>query len=104
MVLPLALFSYGAWLAYQTNQANAERQIDKSRDIVTEHALKIFEVVERSLAEIGEVVRDMPDERIVADEAALHQRLKAPDSFVGRNGIKGHDVPPDGKEAWRKVD
>ncbi|WP_022720852.1 hybrid sensor histidine kinase/response regulator [Rhodopseudomonas sp. B29] len=76
VVLPLGLFSYAGWLAYQTNQANAERQIEKSRDIVTEHALKTFEVVERSLAEIGEVVRDMPDDQISADEKVLHDRLK----------------------------
>ncbi|MEA2886599.1 MAG: two-component system, NtrC family, sensor kinase, partial [Bradyrhizobium sp.] len=60
VALPAALFVYASWLGYQNNQAVAERQIERTRDVVTEHALKVFESVERSIAEINEVVRDMP--------------------------------------------
>jgi two-component system NtrC family sensor kinase len=76
VALPAALFVYASWLGYQNNQAVAERQIDRTRDVVTEHALKVFESVERSLAEINEVIRDMPDERITANEENLHLRLE----------------------------
>jgi two-component system, NtrC family, sensor kinase len=76
VALPAALFVYASWLGYQNNQVIADRQIDRSRDVVTEHALKVFESVERSIAEINEVVRDMPDERIVANEQNLHNRFK----------------------------
>jgi two-component system, NtrC family, sensor kinase len=76
VVLPIALFSYASWLAYRSNEAYADRQIDKTRDIITEHALKIFESVERSIAEIREIVRDMPDAQIRASEPSLHLRLK----------------------------
>ncbi|MGP9812091.1 ATP-binding protein [Rhodopseudomonas sp. NSM] len=76
VVLPAALFAYAAWLAYRSNDAGAERQIDKTRDIITEHALKIFESVERSIAETGEIIRDMSDDQIRANEGALHARLK----------------------------
>ncbi|WP_047309106.1 hybrid sensor histidine kinase/response regulator [Rhodopseudomonas palustris] len=76
VVLPVALFSYAAWLSYRTNEANADRQIDKTRDIITEHALKIFESVQRSMAETAEIVRGMSDEDIRAAEPALHERLK----------------------------
>src|SRR3954452_6639963 len=76
VALPAALFVYASWLGYQNNQAVAERQIERTRDVVTEHALKVFESVERSLAEINEVVRDMPDERIAANEENLHRRFK----------------------------
>ncbi|ABE39431.1 hybrid sensor histidine kinase/response regulator [Rhodopseudomonas pseudopalustris] len=74
-VLPVALFGYAAWLAYRSNDASADGQIDKTRDIITEHALKIFESVERSIAETGEVIRDMTDDQIRANEGALHARL-----------------------------
>ena len=60
VALPAALFVYASWLGYQNNQVIADRQIDRTRDVVTEHALKVFESVERSIAEINEVVRDMP--------------------------------------------
>ncbi|MBI5130128.1 MAG: response regulator [Rhodopseudomonas palustris] len=76
VILPIALFSYAAWLAYRSNDDSADRQIDKTRDIVTEHALKIFESVERSIAETGEIIRGMTDDQIRASEGVLHERLK----------------------------
>src|SRR4051812_27673090 len=76
VALPAALFAYASWLGYQNNQVVAERQIDRTRDVVTEHALKVFESVERSIAEINEVVRDMPDERIAANGESLHRRFQ----------------------------
>src|SRR3954449_3223072 len=76
VALPAALFVYASWLGYQNNQAVADRQIERSRDVVTEHALKVFESVERSIAEINEVVRDMPDDRIAANEENLHRRFQ----------------------------
>jgi two-component system NtrC family sensor kinase len=76
VALPAALFVYASWLGYENNQVIAGRQIDRTRDVVTEHALKVFESVERSIAEINEVVRDMPDERIAANEENLHRRFE----------------------------
>jgi two-component system NtrC family sensor kinase len=76
IALPAALFVYASWLGYQNNQVIAERQIDRTRDVVNEHALKVFETVERSIAEINEVVRDMPDDRISANEENLHRRFE----------------------------
>jgi two-component system NtrC family sensor kinase len=76
VALPAALFVYASWLGYQNNQVVADRQIDRTRDVLTEHALKVFETVERSIAEINEVVRDMPDDRISANEENLHRRFE----------------------------
>ncbi|PZA12970.1 hybrid sensor histidine kinase/response regulator [Rhodopseudomonas palustris] len=76
VVLPIALFSYASWLSYRTNDAYADRQIDKTRDIITEHALKVFESVQRSIAETAEIVRDMSDEDIRSAEPALYARLQ----------------------------
>ena len=36
VVLPIALFSYASWLSYRTNEANADRQIDKTRHIIVQ--------------------------------------------------------------------
>jgi two-component system NtrC family sensor kinase len=76
VALPAALFVYASWLGYQNNQGVADRQIDRTRDVLTEHALKVFETVERSIAEVNEVVRDMSDERITANEENLHRRFE----------------------------
>jgi two-component system NtrC family sensor kinase len=76
VALPAVLFVYASWLGYQNNQVVADRQIDRTRDVLTEHALKVFETVERSIAEVNEVVRDMSDERIAANEENLHRRFE----------------------------
>src|SRR4051794_11136273 len=76
VALPAVLFAYASWLGYHNNRLIADRPIDRGRDVVTEHALKGFETVERGVAEINEVVRDMPDERIAANEENLHRRFQ----------------------------
>jgi len=76
VVLPVALFGYASWLAYHNNETITERQIDQTRDVLTEHALKVFESVERSLAEINEMIRDADDAQILENQAPLHQRLE----------------------------
>jgi two-component system NtrC family sensor kinase len=76
LVLPVLLFGYASWLAYHNNETTTDRQIDQTRDVLTEHALKVFESVERSLAEINEMIRDADDAQITENEAQLHQRLK----------------------------
>ena len=76
LVLPVALFGYASWLAYHNNETTTDRQIDQTRDVLTEHALKVFESVERSLAEINEMIRDVDDAQITESQAQLYQRLK----------------------------
>jgi two-component system NtrC family sensor kinase len=75
VVLPSTLFVGASWVGYNDSEAVAARQIDQSRDIVTEHALKVFESVERSIAEVNEIVRDMSDSQISANEAELYARF-----------------------------
>lgn len=76
VTVPLALFVYASWLGYQSAQENSERQIERTRDVVNEHALKVFETVEYSLSEIQEAIRNMTDAQISANEESLHRRLK----------------------------
>jgi two-component system NtrC family sensor kinase len=76
-VLPAVLFAYASWQGYNTTRSVAERQIAQSRDALTEHALKVFEAVERSLAETNEIIRDMSDLEIATNAPRIHARLKA---------------------------
>ena len=41
-----------------------------------EHALKVFETIDRSLSEIAEIIHGISDSGIAAREESLHQRLK----------------------------
>jgi len=74
--LPALLFAYACWQGYNTTKNVAERQIAQSRDVLTEHALKVFEAVDRSIAETNEIIRDMSDAQIADNAEKLHNRLK----------------------------
>jgi two-component system, NtrC family, sensor kinase len=76
VAVPALLFCFAAWQGYDDHQRVAADQIERSRDVLNEHALKVFEAVERSIAEINEIIRDMPDQEISANQEKLHDRLE----------------------------
>ncbi|CAL74199.1 putative sensor histidine kinase with a Response regulator receiver domain [Bradyrhizobium sp. ORS 278] len=76
LALPIALFLVAAYVSYGATTDEADREIRRSLDVVHEHALKVFETIERSLSEIDEIVRDLSDSDIKTREQALHVRLR----------------------------
>jgi len=76
LVLPALLFAFTAWVSYRNIERVTDDRIDRSLDILHEHALKILQTVERSFAEIDEIVRGMSDDEVRANEGPLHERLK----------------------------
>jgi two-component system, NtrC family, sensor kinase len=95
VVLPSALFVYASWVSYREINAVAGERIRRSLDVMQEQALKVFQTVDRTFAEVNEIVRGMSDEDIRADEPRLHQRLAGIVAtmpqlraimLVGRNG------------------
>jgi len=76
LALPLALFAVASAVSWVSINENADREIERSLDVVHEHALKVFETIDRSLSEIAEIIRGIPDAGIVSREEVLHQRLK----------------------------
>src|SRR5438034_11760039 len=76
VVLPLVLFAFAAWLNYRHELNVADDRIERSLDILHEHTLKVFQTVERAIAEVEEIVRGMPDEEIRDEQPRLHERIK----------------------------
>ena len=76
LALPLALFAFASAVSWVSIRETADREIERALDVAHEHALKVFETIDRSLSEIAEIVRDVPDADIVAREQMLHLRLK----------------------------
>ena len=76
LALPLALFIFASTVSWVSISETADREIERTLDVAHEHALKVFETIDRSLSEIAEIIRGIPDEGIRSREAALHQRLK----------------------------
>ena len=75
VVLPAALFAYASWVSYRDISAVADERILRSLDVMQEQSLKVFETVDRTFAEVNEIVRGMSDDEIRAAEPRLHQRL-----------------------------
>lgn len=76
LVLPAVLFGFAAWVSYRNVERVTDERIDRSLDILNEHGLKVLQTVQRTFAEIDEVVRGMSDDDIRRDEVALHERLR----------------------------
>jgi two-component system, NtrC family, sensor kinase len=76
LVLPAALYAYASWISYRDLHAVADERIERSLDVLQEQALKVFETVDRTFAEVGEVVRGMSDDDIRAAQPGLHPRLE----------------------------
>ena len=95
VVLPAVLFAFAAWVSYRNFEGVADERIDRSLDILHEHALKVLQTIDRTFAEIDEITRGMSDDDIRSNEASLHARLKLIDdalpqvrgiAIMGRDG------------------
>ena len=75
LALPLALFAVASTVSWFSINESADREIERSLDVVHEHALKVFETIDRSLAEIAEIIRGIPDAGITSREQTIHLRL-----------------------------
>ena len=76
LALPIALFVFASTVSWTSTRDTADRQIERTLDVAHEHALKVFETIDRSLSEINEMIRGIPDAGIRSREETLHLRLK----------------------------
>ncbi|MGJ4940866.1 ATP-binding protein [Bradyrhizobium sp. HKCCYLS1011] len=76
LALPIALFVFASTVSYDSTHKEADREIERSLDVVHEHALKVFETIDRSLSEMDEIIRGLQDADIRTREQALHVRLR----------------------------
>jgi two-component system NtrC family sensor kinase len=76
LALPLTLFVFASAVSWVSINETADREIERSLDVVHEHALKVFETIDRSLSEIAEIIHGIPDAGIISREQTLHLRLK----------------------------
>jgi two-component system NtrC family sensor kinase len=75
VVLPAALFIYAAWVSYREFHDVADERIGRSLDVMQEQALKVFETINSTFAEVNEIVRGMSDAQMRAEAPQLHERL-----------------------------
>ena len=70
LALPVAPFVFAAAVSWISTRDPADRQIERTLDVAHEHALKVFETIDRSLSEINEIIRGIPDVGIKSRELA----------------------------------
>jgi two-component system, NtrC family, sensor kinase len=75
VALPAALFAYASWFTYREVHAVADERLTRSLDVMQEHSLKVFETIDRTFAEVNEIVRGMSDDDIRAAQQRLEPRL-----------------------------
>src|SRR5215471_17889701 len=76
LLVPAALFAYAAWVNYRATFALADERIQRSLDVVDEHAAKVFQSVNVTLTGISEMVRGMTDEQVRTAEERVHRELE----------------------------
>ncbi|WP_441244390.1 ATP-binding protein [Tardiphaga sp. 768_D3_N2_1] len=76
LALPLALFLFAATTSWVSTREIADREIERALDVAHEHALKVFETIDRSLSEINEIVRGRSDDELRAQSDQIAGRLK----------------------------
>ncbi|HEX8166735.1 MAG TPA: ATP-binding protein [Beijerinckiaceae bacterium] len=76
LVVPLTLFGYASFTSHRAAWAGADERIERTLDVLQEHALKVFETVELMIDTTDEVLRGFSDDEIRAGEARFHARLK----------------------------
>lgn len=76
LALPIALFAFAATNSWISTNDIADREIERTLDVAHEHALKVFETIDRSLSELNEIVRDRSDDELRAKSDAMSARLR----------------------------
>jgi two-component system NtrC family sensor kinase len=113
IVLPAVLYAFAARLNYVHIQATADERIERSLDILHEHALKVFQTVERAIAEVDEMLRGLSDREIAEQEPRIDERLRQivaempqlQDIFIlDRNGVRLAGSFPDSAPSTSRAD
>ena len=77
VVLPLVLLAYATWVDYSNAYATARERIDRSLDVMQEHAQRVFEPVDLIFLEVEHLLDGLLEESIRVRESKLSGQLKA---------------------------
>ena len=76
IVLPLVLFVYASWLDYSNAYATARERIERSLDVMQEHAQRVFEPVNLIFLEVEHLLGGLSREQIRGREPRLNGQLR----------------------------
>jgi signal transduction histidine kinase len=73
---PVLFFTYFGWRSYHDHFDNARAHLERTSDVVREHAINVFETHELVASKVELLTRGMSDDDIRANEASIHAQLK----------------------------
>src|ERR1700759_1751681 len=76
LLVPAALYCWAGWETWPSIHRQGDQRIERTLDVLQGQALKALQTVERSISEINEVLRGLPDGEVRDAEADLHLRFK----------------------------
>jgi two-component system NtrC family sensor kinase len=77
IILPILLFAYATWVDYGNAYATARERIDRSLDVLQEHAQRVFEPIDLIFLEVEHLLDGLLEESIRVRESKLSLQLKA---------------------------
>src|SRR5689334_7588362 len=77
MVLPLALLSAGAWLAWREAWGDSERELPRIADAGAEYGLRVLAGYGIAANRLNDLVRGLTEDEIRAHPPALRDSLRA---------------------------
>jgi two-component system NtrC family sensor kinase len=87
LAIPVTIFSYASWIAYNNAFTHADEQLTTRLGIVSEHALKTFQTVDLTFTSVDAIVGGMTDDQIRASQQDLHDKLSKLEKEI--NAIDG---------------
>lgn len=76
LLFPALLFAYASFVDYRENRALADERIERSLDLVSEQALKVFQSIDLALDNVAQSLSGRSDAEIRANEQILGADLK----------------------------
>lgn len=76
LVFPAILFIFASGISYGTTHRIADQRIERSLDVLQEHALKIFESVNLTLLQVDQLFQGLSDDVIRSREETYHRQLR----------------------------
>ena len=77
IVLPIAVFATGAAISYRQQVAEAQDRLQRNLGTVYEHSVKVLETIELASRYLDQVLENVTDEQLRANEADYNRRIRA---------------------------
>jgi two-component system NtrC family sensor kinase len=77
ILLPLGVFAVGSAISYRQHMAEAQDRLQRNLSTVYEHSLKVLETIDLTGRYLDEVLDDVTDDQVRANEAEFNRRLKS---------------------------